>query len=305
MKLNRLVFFTAGLIFFSACNSKKQPESDKLKVVCTTTMITDLVKTIGGDEIIVQGLMGAGVDPHLFKASAGDVNKLVLADLILYNGLHLEGKLVEVFEKMGAKKNTIALADCISVEDLIHSDLFASNHDPHIWFSINNWKLISTFVSEILQKNDSDNASKYEERYMDYMTQLEILDASSKEMIKSLPKEKRVLVTAHDAFGYFGKDFGFEVVGLQGLSTVTEAGVKDVQELAKLIIEKDVKAIFVESSVPQRTIESLQAAVQSKGHEVVIGGTLYSDALGDYGTVEGTYIGMFEHNLKTIVNSLK
>ena len=309
MRLNKSILRLYGviliLILLNSCSSDKPEDNDNLRVVCTTTMITDLVKNIGGDDINVQGLMGAGVDPHLFKASAGDVNKLVRADLILYNGLHLEGKLVDVFEKMGEKKNTFALADCISKEDLIHSELFASSYDPHIWFSISNWKLVSSYVCEILIKNDPENAIKFEERKKDYIAQLIGLKESSEKMIMSLPKEKRVLVTAHDAFGYFGKEFGFEVIGLQGLSTVTEAGVKDVQELAKLIIEKDVKAIFVETSVPQRTIESLQAAVQSKGNNVKIGGTLYSDALGDKGTKEGTYIGMFEHNLKTIVNSLK
>ncbi|MDX1470276.1 MAG: zinc ABC transporter substrate-binding protein [Flavobacteriaceae bacterium] len=301
MKKTILIVFAIAL---AACN--KAPEDGKLQVVTTTTMITDLVNKIGGDSISVQGLMGSGVDPHLYKASEGDVSKLSGADIIFYNGLHLEGKLVEVFEKMkGANIETIGLAEALDKSNLIGSDYFQSNYDPHIWFDVDYWMQIGEDVTEILSENDPANSEFYRKNWEDYKVQLEDLKIELQNKISELPKEKRILVTAHDAFNYFGRAFDFEVVGLQGLSTATEAGVQDVQELAAFIIENNIKAIFVESSVPRRTIEALQAAVKSKGHDVAIGGTLYSDALGNAGTEEGEYIGMFRYNVNTIVNSLK
>ncbi|OUR94005.1 manganese transporter [Flavobacteriales bacterium 34_180_T64] len=294
-------------VFMVLLNCKNDaPDNGKLNVVTTTSMITDLVKNIGGDQINLQGLMGSGVDPHLYKASEGDVSKLANADLIFYNGLHLEGKLVEVFEKMQSQNiNTIALADVIDKNTLIGSDYFASNYDPHVWFNIDYFKQFANQVTQVLSKKDPANSELYIKNEKLYLTKLIHLENKISSVIEALPEEQRILVTAHDAFNYFGKNYGFEVVGLQGLSTATEAGVQDVQKLAAFIIEKNVKAIFVESSVPKRTIEALQAAVKSKNHDVSIGGTLYSDALGNAGTIEGTYIGMFEYNVNTIVNALK
>jgi len=299
------ILFVVIAITLLGCK-KDEKSNNKLNVVTTTTMITDLVKNIGGDNINLQGLMGSGVDPHLYKASEGDVTKLVNADIIFYNGLHLEGKLVEVFEKMERSgKTPIALTDVIDKSTLIGSYYFASNYDPHVWFNIDYFISFGSEVSRVLQEKDLENAQLYEENWQNYYKRLLSLKSDISLKIEELPKEKRVLVTAHDAFNYFGRSYGFEVVGLQGLSTATEAGVQDVQKLSAFIIEKSIKAIFVESSVPKRTIEALQAAVKSKGHNVEIGGTLYSDALGNAGTDEGTYIGMFEYNVNTIVNALK
>lgn len=298
--------YLAFVIAIISCKQKTKTKDGKLQIVTTTTMITDLVQNIGGDKVVVKGLMGAGVDPHLYKASEGDVSKLFNADVIIYNGIHLEGKLEEVFEKMrGQNKKTIAVSDAIDKNTLIESEFFASNYDPHIWFDITNWEIITKYLINQLSELDSKNASSYKENGEAYLKKLAALKITITEMINPLSIEKRILVTAHDAFNYFGKSFGFEVVGLQGLSTATEAGVQDVQKLSNFIIEKEVKAIFVESSVPKRTIEALQAAVNSKGNAVEIGGTLYSDALGNAGTIEGTYIGMFEYNVNTIVNALK
>ena len=299
------VLFCLCALFLSNCKNETK-DNGKLNVVTTTSMITDLVKNIGGDSINVQGLMGSGVDPHLYKASEGDVSKLVNADIIFYNGLHLEGKLVEVFEKMGSSTKTpIALADQLDENTLIGSDYFASNYDPHVWFDIDYFRQFAIKTAEVLTKNNPENVDFYNKNLSIYNEKLRALEKKIKLKIETLPKDKRILVTAHDAFNYFGKAYGFEVVGLQGLSTATEAGVQDVQKLAAFIIEKKIKAVFVESSVPRRTIEALQAAVNSKGHDVEIGGTLYSDALGNAGTIEGTYIGMFEYNVNTIVNALK
>ncbi|GAA4940435.1 zinc ABC transporter substrate-binding protein [Algibacter agarivorans] len=290
-------------VIFVSCKTEKKA-NDTLNVVTTTSMITDLVKNIGGEHINLQGLMGSGVDPHLYKASEGDVSKLSNADIIFYNGLHLEGKLVEVFEKMKNIK-TIAIANALDESTLIGSEYFASNYDPHIWFNVDYWMQATRFVVKKLSEAIPEQKVAFEANGANYIKQLESLKTTLTSTIQVLPKEKRVLVTAHDAFNYFGKAFDFEVVGLQGLSTATEAGVQDVQKLSAFIIEKHVKAIFIESSVPKRTIEALRAAVNSKGHNVTIGGSLYSDALGNAETIEGTYIGMFEYNVNTIVNALK
>ncbi|NJC25709.1 metal ABC transporter solute-binding protein, Zn/Mn family [Neolewinella antarctica] len=300
------VLLACGLVLTVACENGAAGAADgRLKIVTTTTMITDLVKNIGGDSVSVQGLMGSGVDPHLYKASEGDVTKLTSADVVFYSGLHLEGKLVDVFEKMGRTTNTIALAEALNKDGLIGSEYFASNYDPHIWFNIEYWKQLTAYLTEQLSELDPQHADFFRANEVAYLRKLDALETDVRATITTLPAEKRVLVTAHDAFNYFGQEYGFEVVGLQGLSTATEAGVQDVQKLARLIIDKQVKAIFVETSVPRRTIEALQQAVKADGFDVAIGGTLYSDALGSAGTDEGTYLGMFTHNVNTIVNALK
>ena len=302
------IIVIAGILLtiIISCKNKKNTTSEKLSIVTTTSMIADLVKNIGGDFIEVKGLMGAGVDPHLYKASEGDVSKLFNADVIFYNGLHLEGKLVEVFEKMkNSKKVTVPLGEFLEEKELIGSEYFASNYDPHVWFNIQFFKQFSEKVTEVLSEQDPKNAVNFIENNRVFQEKLDSLEVEVKTLIETLPSEKRVLVTAHDAFNYFGKEYGFNVVGLQGLSTATEAGVQDVQRLSEFIIDNKVKAIFIESSVPRRTIEALQEAVLSKNHEVVIGGSLYSDALGDAGTEEGTYVGMFISNVRTIVDALR
>ena len=301
--MKRAIAILAVIVVLGCKNNKE--DNGKLKVVVTTSMLTDLVKNIGGDLIDVQGLMGAGVDPHLYKASEGDVSKLFNADVIFYNGLHLEGKLVAVFEKMEAQKTTVALGEFLAKEGLIGSDYFASNYDPHVWFNIQYFKEFSDKVTSVLSEKDPKNASSYTLNNLAFQQELDFLHRAVVNTIATLAPEKRILVTAHDAFNYFGKAYGFKVVGLQGLSTATEAGVQDVQKLSEYIIANKVKAIFIESSVPRRTIEALEAAVLSKGHQVSIGGSLYSDALGDGGSVEGTYVGMFLYNVKTIVNALQ
>ncbi len=303
--MKQFILMLITSILLTACTDAKKDDGT-FRIVTTTSMITDLVKNVGGDKVSVTGLMGAGVDPHLYKASEGDVSKLSQADMILYNGLHLEGKLVEVFENMQRQKiNTIAISDALNKKDLIGSTLFASNYDPHIWFAVENWEKATQFVADELSEALPEHREEFQANAKKYLVELKSLKTELTEEINTLPEEQRRLVTAHDAFNYFGRSFGFDVVGLQGISTATEAGVQDVQKTASYIIDHKVKAIFIESSVPKRTVEALQAAVNSKNHQVAIGGTLFSDALGNPGTPEGTYIGMFRYNVKTIVNSLK
>jgi len=244
--MKRIILLLITIVTFGCKTDGKKDENSKLNVVTTTTMLTDLVENIGGNAIEVQGLMGSGVDPHLYKASEGDVSKLFNADIVFYSGLHLEGKLVEVFEKMeGRSSKTVAVAASLDESKLIGSEYFASNYDPHIWFDISFWKKITKYTTEKLKEADPKNTALFEENSKKYLEKLNALENDIRNIIETLSPEKRILVTAHDAFNYFGQAFGFEVVGLQGLSTATEAGVQDVQELAKFIIEKDVKAIFV------------------------------------------------------------
>jgi len=305
--MKHYVVILIALITFSCKKEVKEKSgNEKLKVVCTTSQVTDLVKELAGDLVELEGLMGAGVDPHLYKASEGDVTKFFNADVIFYSGLHLEGKLEDVFEKMRHQgKKTISVSDAIAKEELISSADFASSYDPHFWFSIPKWKKATQYAAGELSKLDPKNKSTYEDNAKLYIDKLNQLEKNNTLQLEVLPEEKRILVTAHDAFAYFGKTYHFKVVSLQGLSTATEAGVQDVQRISEFIITHDVKAIFIESSVPVRTVEALQAAVQSKNHEVAIGGTLFSDALGNPDALEGTFIGMYEYNMKTIVNALK
>lgn len=304
MKMIKILLLILFISLVSCDN--KDSENKKLKVVTTTTMITDLVRQIAHDRVEIKGLMKAGVDPHLYKATEGDVNLIIQSDIIFYNGLHLEGKLVELFEKMNKRgSNLFALADGIEKSLLIKSSNFVNNYDPHIWFDINIWKSAARFVASKLSLLDSANADFYAENLKAYLLQLDSADLQIKNKVSELPREKRILITAHDAFNYFGRAFEFQVMGLQGISTLSEASVFDVQNLANFIIEKDVKAVFVETSVPMKNIEALRQAVKSKGKEVSIGGELFSDSLGNPDKPEGTYIGMIMYNVNTIVNSLK
>ena len=309
--MKKLHLLLIAFIFLASCgqvgqDGKTRNENEKLKVVTTTTMVTDLLTQLAGNKIELNGLMGPGVDPHLYKASEGDVAKLFNADIIFYNGLHLEGKMVEIFEKMQEQgKHTFAVAEAIPESDLITVDASSSHHDPHIWFSVSNWKLVASYVTQQLIKRDQKNLDYYDANLKKYLSELEKLSEFNIEKIAQVPDAKRVLITAHDAFEYFGREYGFEVKGLQGISTVSEAGAADVKNLANFIAERKIPALFIESSVPHRNIEALQAAVESRGFDVKIGGELFSDALGSAGTTEGTYIGMYKHNMSTISDALK
>ncbi|MGK0619019.1 metal ABC transporter solute-binding protein, Zn/Mn family [Meiothermus cerbereus] len=275
-----------------------------LQVVTTVNFITDLVQQVGGNRVRVTGLMGAGVDPHLYKASAGDVRRLQQAHLIFYAGLHLEGKMVELLERL---PKAIAVTDAIPRERLIRPPggfQGQYTYDPHVWFDVTLWQLTVDRVRDALSRVDPAGSAYYRASAAAYRQRLTQLDAFIRQQIALVPPQQRVLITAHDAFSYLGRRYGLEVRGLQGISTVSEAGTRDVQELADFIVQRRIRAIFVESSVPRRPIEAVVAAVQSRGWSVVIGGQLFSDAAGNPGTPEGTYVGMMEHNIRTIVNGL-
>lgn len=290
----------------SACASDARDEgSGKLNIVTTIGMIGDIVKVVGGEHVEVTSLMGPGVDPHLYKASEGDVADLQNADLIFYNGLHLEAQMGEVLEKMndfGVK--TVPVTDMIDRSILLDSPAYPDQFDPHVWFDVTLWMKAVEQVEKTLIEVDSAHQSDYEANAAAYLAELEELHQYVLDQANRIPAEQRILITAHDAFNYFGRAYGFEVRGLQGISTEAQAGTADVQALADFIVEKRIPAIFVESSVPQRNVEAVQAAVQAQGFNVTIGGSLFSDAMGSADTPEGTYVGMVRHNIDTIVTAL-
>jgi len=297
----------AGL---TACRQPFAPAADlaqrKIKVTTTVGMITDIVRNVGGERVEVAGLMGPGVDPHLYKPSARDVNRLDEADIIFYGGLELEGRMTELFEKMArAGKPAFSVTDDIDRARLLPFAGHAGKYDPHVWFDVTLWQEAARKVGKELAALDPGSQDVYERNTQAYLEQLRALDAYVRQQIALIPEPSRVLITAHDAFGYFGRQYGVEVRGLQGMSTAAEAGVADVQALARFIAERQIKAVFIESSVPREAIEAVQAAVRARGWEMVIGGELFSDAMGADGTPEGTYIGMVRHNVDTIVRALK
>jgi manganese/zinc/iron transport system substrate-binding protein len=276
----------------------------KIRVVSTIGMITDIVLQVGGERVQVAGLMGPGVDPHLYKASEGDVTRMAGADVILYCGLHLEGKLTEVFERMKARILTVAVTDGIDRSLLLAPPEFQGVYDPHVWFDVTLWMKAVERVAETLAGIDPQHGETYRGNAKEYLGTLSKLHEYVKARAGEVAPSRRVLITAHDAFNYFGRAYGFEVRGLQGISTVAEAGTADIQALANLIVERRIPAVFVETSVSPRTVEALKEAVRARGFRVEIGGNLYSDAMGNPGTPDGTYVGMVRHNIDTIVSAL-
>lgn len=286
-------------------NSSAKPSTGPRNVVCTIGMIADVATIIGGDRVKVTGIMGEGVDPHLYKASTGDVRLLSDADLILYNGLNLEGKMGDLFVKMAAKKPTVAVTEKIDEKLLREPPEFAGHFDPHVWFDVSLWMSAVERTRDALIALDADGADGYNARAAAYLRELAELHKECREKIATVPRESRVLITAHDAFGYFGRAYDIDVRGLQGISTESEPSLRDVNTLVDMIVSRKVKAVFVESSVPARNVEALIEGCKSRGHAVRIGGQLYSDAMGRPGTPEGTYIGMVRYNVRTIVDALK
>lgn len=277
----------------------------EVNVVTTTGMIGDVVKNVGGERVSVISLMGPGVDPHLYAASEGDVTRLREADIIFYNGLHLEAQMASVLERMGESgSRTVAVTDTIAREELLAPAEYEGAYDPHVWFDVSMWMQTIDVVRNALSELDPESSDTYAQNAETYRVELQELNDYVFEQAQRVPQEQRVLVTAHDAFNYFGRGYGFEVRGLQGISTAAEASTADVQELARFIAEREIPALFIESSVPQRNIEAVQAAVRAQGAEVSIGGELFSDAMGSPDTPEGTYVGMVRHNIDTIVSAL-
>lgn len=278
---------------------------DRFTVVATTSLIGDAVKHIVQDHATVTTLMGPGVDPHAYKTTQQDVKHLLNADIVFYNGLHLEGKMADILHKLSKKKPVYAAGEAITPAQQLVDPNFSIGVDPHIWFDVRLWKQVVQHISNQLQAADPEVAAYYKDNTARYLQQLDELHEETLQAIQQIPAAHRVLITAHDAFGYFGRAYGMEVRGLQGISTVSECGLKDVTDLVKFIIQRNIKAIFLETSVPERPIQAVVEGCRKRGHQVVAGGYLYSDALGQEGTPEESYYGMLRANVQTIVNALK
>ena len=305
-----LAFLTAAVGLLAGCGpAGGTPAGDvserTVRVVATTSMVADLAREVGGDRVEVEGLMGPGVDPHLYRPRESDVTRLVGADLVLYNGLELEGKMGEVLEQVEGRGIVAEpVAEAIPRDSLLAPPEFQGNPDPHVWMDVGLWGRVADAVAEALSGLDPTHAATYAANARAYRARLDSLDGWVRQQVARVPPDRRVLVTAHDAFNYFGRAYGFEVRGLQGISTSTEAGTADVRDLAAFVAERQIPALFVETSVSGRSIEAVIRAVQDRGADVRIGGDLFSDALGDAGTPEGTYEGMVRHNVSTIVGGL-
>lgn len=300
--LKKLITYIFVLLLSFSCSKKKK----KLQIVCTTTMIADMARQIAGDKCEIIGLMNAGVDPHAYKATSKDISYLHSADIIFHNGLHLEGKMSDALKNYGKSgKHCYAVSAKIPKEKLLFDENIGEDSvDPHIWVDPDLWIECVKYVTEILVKVDSKNASFYKEREKKYLEELADLKKYLNEEFSKIPDDKRILISAHDAFSYFGKCFNMKIIGLQGISTVSECGMKDIESMIEFINKNKVKAIFLETSVPESSIMSVVEGCKRRGFEIKIGGHLYSDALGEANKEEGTYIGMMKHNASVIVSSL-
>jgi manganese/zinc/iron transport system substrate-binding protein len=279
-----------------------------LKAAATTNFVADTVREVGGERVSVTGLMGPGVDPHLYNASAGDVETLRDADAVFYNGLFLEGKMAEVLAEMSESVPSVAVGEAVPQDSLLPPPADAApeeEFDPHVWFDPSLWRHAVLAVRDQLSELDPAGAQTYEANADRLLSEMRELERYGRERIGAIPDRQRVLVTSHDAFRYFGGAFDIDVVGIQGISTADEATTADVERVANLIADRDVRAVFVESSVPQQTIDAVLAAARQRGAEIEVGGELYSDAAGEEGTPEGTYLGMVRANIDTISEALR
>lgn len=273
-------------------------------IATTTAMVTAIVRAVVGEEITINGLIGEGVDPHLYQPTTSDIATLRSADVIFYNGLLLEGKMTDTFERLARTKPVYAVTELLEHDTLIMPDGNAGHADPHVWMDVTLWSKSVEVVAKVMSELDPDHAATYAANRDAYLKELAALDAYVREIIATIPKDQRVLITAHDAFNYFGRTYKLEVIGIQGISTESEAGVDDINRLVELLVTRQVPAVFVETSVADKSVRALVEGTANRGHTVKIGGALFSDAMGAPGTYRGTYLGMLDHNATTIARAL-
>ena len=304
-----IVVLLAGLSLPLTAAACREPapaaeKSTRHKIVCTIGMVTDIVRHIAGERADVRGIIGEGVDPHLYQPTRSDILALTDADMIFYNGLLLEGRMTDTFVKVARKRPVHPVTEALDEAKLLAPPEFAGHADPHVWMNPLLWKRCAEGIAETLGEFDPAGREFYRGNYSTLAAEMERLHAYAAEKIATIPERGRVLITAHDAFNYFARAYGLEVHGIQGISTESEAGVADINRLVRLLVDRQVKAVFVESSVSDKNVRALIEGAAAKGHVVKIGGTLYSDAMGPPGMYEGTYIGMIDHNVTTIVRAL-
>lgn len=306
-------FLAAALLWSMGCEGDASAKDQRgeagaraeMMIVATTAMIGDLVRDIAGERADVHVMMGPGVDPHVYRPTRGDVSLLLRADAVFFNGLHLEGRMDETFERLAvAGKPVFAVAGLLPRDYLLMDDNAQGAPDPHVWMDVRGWMRVADIIVESLSRLDESYAAVYRERGDRLLDTLGELDAYAKRSIASIPPSKRVLVTAHDAFGYFSRAYDIEVQAIQGISTDSEAGLRRVEELVETLVTRRIEAVFTESSVSDKNIRALLEGAKARGHHVRLGGELFSDAMGMPGTYEGTYIGMIDHNVTVITRAL-
>lgn len=294
-----------GLAATRAAGCSDRGERAPLTVVATTGMIADIVRNVAGDRASVQALMGEGVDPHLYKPTRTDMAALMKAEVVFYNGLLLEGKMTDALVRVATSGRKVhAVTELVDEKELLSPEQLEGHFDPHVWMDPLAWIKATEVVRDKLAEADPAGAESYKVNAAAYIEQLKALHEYAARVLATVPEGSRALVTAHDAFNYFGRRYGYRVVGIQGISTESEAGVRDIENLVTLLVEGKIPAVFVESTVSDRNIRALIAGARAQGHEVKIGGQLFSDAMGKPGTYEGTYIGMIDHNITTITRAL-
>ncbi len=282
-----------------------QPPARPLTVVATTGMLADAVGQVGGDRVQVSALMGTGVDPHTYRQIRSDVARLTRADLIIWHGLNLEAQLEKLLNDLARRKRVAALAESIPADRLLADDTQPAFRDPHVWMDPELWQIVVLAARDVLTAADPEGRATYEANAARYAAEVRAMGQRTRELLHTVPEGSRVLVTAHDAFRYFGRAYGYEVLGIQGISTESEASLHRMEELVRILVERKIGAIFVESSVSDQHIRALVEGAAARGHTLRIGGELYSDAMGEPGTPAGTYLGMIEHNARTIAEALK
>ncbi len=275
------------------------------RLVTTVGMVTDLARAVAGERWEVVGLIGEGVDPHLFKPNRRTLIEVQRADLIIYNGFHLEGRMTEIFDRLRESGTpTLALAEQIVESGAIPPLTDGGRTDPHVWMDVAAWRSGLAVIAAFMAQHDPAEADAYHRRAAERARELEIVEAYGRAVLGTVPEDRRVLVTAHDAFAYFGRAYHFEVRGIQGVSTESESGLKELEALVDLIVERRIPAIFAESSVSEKNVRALMEGAAARGHALGFGGVLYSDAMGAAGTYAGTYVGMIDHNFTTIAEAL-
>ncbi len=310
--MRKIIALCSLIGFLFSCSSEQQSSTSddnnkvrEVKIVTTTGMLKDLAENLSPKSFKVMALMGPGVDPHYYKASQGDLVKLQEANLIIYNGLHLEGKMGEVLKHLSKRKLVWEAGSVLTNKEIRNTGEFVSGIDPHFWFDVSIWKHVCNAMSIKLQEEFPMYKEDIIKNEKTYIAELEALEHTIKSELAKIDDNKRILYTAHDAFGYFGRAYNIDVLALQGLSTTTEFGLKDVQKTVETIINKGITAIFIESSVSPKALQAVVEQCGKEGYKVEIGGELFSDAMGDFDTPEGTYIGMLKHNLFTFVKAIK
>jgi manganese/zinc/iron transport system substrate-binding protein len=297
--------FASTLIVAGALVSASSSRAgERLDIVTTTGMIADAVRAVAADRAEVQNLMGEAIDPHTYRQTRADVVRLGEANLVFYNGLYLEAQLDELLQQLASRKPVIAVGERLDEDELIEAADFGGHFDPHIWMDPILWSEVVAIIRDGLIEHDPQGRAIYEANAEAYVEELRQLDTYARGVLDSVPEEARVLVAAHDAFGYFGRAYDFEVIGIQGISTESEAGLRHIEDLVAMIVVRGIGAVFIETSVPDRNVRALIEGALARGHEVIIGGELFSDAMGASGTYEGTYVGMIDHNVTTISRAL-